>query len=308
MAPLTQEARNAAYARVIKDLGVDRIGTGVGALTLPARPGAAGQRGSALPIEREVFGVQMFEFGEMWSRPGLDYRTRAFVTVAALVGMRATDLLYRHVNIALNLGITPEEIHEVLLHGSVYGGLAAWYNGFAIANEVYVARGILEPGSGLSVTPEPPMDHDQRKEAADRVIAALGVGRIGLDPDAPFIRTMPGGPEFSTARSQTIDEFSKIHGDYGYGEVWGRPGLPLRIRSFVTMALLHVMLESHQLHIHIINALNLGISPDEIQEAQSQVGVYHGSSGWNYADTVCRFAFEQHPAASRMNTGIGSKK
>jgi 4-carboxymuconolactone decarboxylase len=297
MAVLTQSERNAAYERVIRDLGVDRIGTGHDAPALPLRPGAAGQRGSALAIESEVLGAQMFEFGEMWSRPSLDYRTRAFVTVAALVGMRATDLLYRHINIALNLGITPEEIHEMLLHGSVYGGLAAWYNGFAIANEVYVARGILEQGTGVSVTPEPPMDDDQRKQAADSVIAALGVGRIGLGPDASFIATMPGGPEFSAARTQTIDDFAKMHGDYGYGEVWGRPGLPLRIRSFVTMALLHVMLESHQLHIHIINALNLGILPDEIREAQSHVGVYHGSSGWNYADTVCRFAFEQHPAA-----------
>jgi 4-carboxymuconolactone decarboxylase len=294
---MTQSQRNAAYERIRRDLGVDRIGTGRNAPPLPPRASAAKKPGAALDIEAEIYGAQMYEFGEVWGRPGLDLRTRSFITVAALTGMRAGDPLYRHINCALNLGITPEEIHEVLLHCSSYGGSVAWENGVSVANEVFVARGILPAGSGVTVVPKPPMTYEERRAARERVVTALGVGRVGLGPDAPFLSALPGGPVL-TQQSQALEnDIAYINADFGYGELWGRPGLPLRIRSFVTMSVLQVMVESHQLHIHVANALNIGITRDEINEALCQTGVYHGSSGWHYAVTAARHVFEQHPAA-----------
>jgi 4-carboxymuconolactone decarboxylase len=88
-------------------------------------------------------------------------------------------------------------------------------------------------------------------------------------------------------------ELAWIGGHYGYGEVWGRPGLELRIRSFLTIAILQVMHENDQLHFHVNNALNLGISPEELQEALVQAGVYGGTSGWNNASNVAREVFRQ---------------
>jgi len=294
---MTQAQRNANAERVIKELGVDRMGLGPDAPKLPPRAGRGDVRGSQLPIENNIAGVLLFEFGEIWGRPGLDLKTRSFISVAALIGMRAEDLLYRHINIALNLGVTPEEIHEVLLHGSVYGGYAAWYAGAAVANEVFVARGLLEAGSGVTPAPAPPMTHEERLAARERIINTLAVSRLGLAPDAPTMTPLPGGPTFTARMDPLEQELAFIGADQGYGEVWGRPGLSLRIRSFVTMALLQVMLESSQLHIHIANALNLGVARDEINEALMQAGVYHGTSGWHHSITVARHVFEQHPAA-----------
>jgi 4-carboxymuconolactone decarboxylase len=82
-----------------------------------------------------------------------------------------------------------------------------------------------------------------------------------------------------------------VFGDYGYGEAWGREGLELRVRSFVTMAVLQSLHENDQLHLHVNNALNLGITPEEIHEAIAQTGLYAGVSGWNNATFVVRDVF-----------------
>jgi 4-carboxymuconolactone decarboxylase len=53
------------------------------------------------------------------------------------------------------------------------------------------------------------------------------------------------------------------------------------------------MHENDQLHFHINNALNLGITPEELQEALVQAGVYGGTSGWNNASNVARDVLKQ---------------
>lgn len=293
----TQAQRNADYERVRRELGVDHIGLGADAKPLPPWSGdTARKAGAALPIEAAMHGAQMYEYGEIWPRPALDYRTRSFITVAAVAAQGYPKQLYRYINIALNVGITPDEIHETLLHATSYCGLPAWESSVEVATEVFVARGILPPGPGVTVEPKPPMDEQERRAAFKRVTAGLGVGRVGLGPDAPILKALPGGPVLATKPGSLGEEIAFINADYGYGELWGREGLPLRIRSFITCAVLHVMVENHQLHIHINNAVNIGISPEEMQEALLQVAVYHGGSGWHNAVTVARHVFEQHAA------------
>ncbi len=297
MPAMTQAERIIAYERVVQELGVGRIGTTPDAKPLPPRGGRGEQRGSALPIESEILGIQMFEYGEIWGRPGLDLRTRSYITVAAHVALRVPDQLYRQINNALNLGITPEEIHEVLLHGATYGGFAAWDLAYGVANEVFVARGILEAGSGVEIMPVPAMDHAGREAARIRICNTLGVSRLGTGTDAPSLTPLPGGPTFAGRADELENEIAFINADYGYGEVWGRPGLSLRMRSFVTMSLLQTLRKNSQLHIHICNALNIGITRDEVNEALAQAGIYIGGSGWHNGVTVARHVFAQHPAA-----------
>jgi 4-carboxymuconolactone decarboxylase len=289
---MTQAEREQAYERVRRELGVDRIGTGPDAPPLPPRQvHDRAKPAEALPIEAEILGAQMIEYGEIWGRPGLAYRTRSFITMAVLAALGRNDQLYRHVNCALNIGITHEEIHETLLHAGCYSGLPAWEDGAAVVGEVLVARGVLPAGSGAAVEPKPPMDHEERRAAATRVIAALGVGRVGLGSGAPPLSPRPGSPLAAVdapGRLSFEQDAAMINADYGYGEVWGRPGLELRTRSFITMGVLQVMHEDDQLHIHTNNALNLGITPEEVYEALLHTGVYGGASGWHNATNVAR--------------------
>jgi 4-carboxymuconolactone decarboxylase len=94
-------------------------------------------------------------------------------------------------------------------------------------------------------------------------------------------------------------ELAWIGGHYGYGEVWGRPGLELRTRCFLTIAILQVMHENDQLQFHVNNALNLGITPEEVHEALVQAGLYGGTSGWSNAVGVARDVFRQRGLAGQ---------
>ena len=64
-------------------------------------------------------------WGDVWSRPGLDRRTRSCITLAVLTALRAEGEIAMHVRAALRNGLTPDEIAEVLLHTAVYAGVPA---------------------------------------------------------------------------------------------------------------------------------------------------------------------------------------
>ena len=72
-------------------------------------------------------------WGSVWSRPGLDRRTRSAVTLAALTALRAHDEIPMHVRAARRHGLTEQEIAEILLHTAVYTGAPAANAAFAIA-------------------------------------------------------------------------------------------------------------------------------------------------------------------------------
>jgi 4-carboxymuconolactone decarboxylase len=80
--------------------------------------------------------ITRYAWGEIWSRPGLERKTRSAITLAALVALRAENEIAMHVRAARRNGMTPEEISEVILHTAIYAGLPAANGAFAIANEV----------------------------------------------------------------------------------------------------------------------------------------------------------------------------
>jgi 4-carboxymuconolactone decarboxylase len=80
--------------------------------------------------------ITRYAWGEIWSRPGLERKTRSAITLAALVALRAENEIAMHVRAARRNGMTPEEIGEVILHTAIYAGLPAANGAFAIANEV----------------------------------------------------------------------------------------------------------------------------------------------------------------------------
>ena len=80
--------------------------------------------------------ITRYAWGEIWTRPGLDRRTRSAVTVTALVARGQFDELAMHVRAALRNGLTPDEIKEVLLQTAVYCGVPAANSAFAVAQRV----------------------------------------------------------------------------------------------------------------------------------------------------------------------------
>jgi 4-carboxymuconolactone decarboxylase len=75
--------------------------------------------------------------GDVWGRPGLEQKHRSMITIAVLAAMNKPEQLRSYVTGGLNLGLTREEICEVILHISVYAGFPAAIQGFAVVNEVF---------------------------------------------------------------------------------------------------------------------------------------------------------------------------
>jgi len=75
-------------------------------------------------------------WGSVWTRPGLDRRTRSAITLAVLTALGREQELALHVRAALRNGLSEDEIGEVLLHTAVYAGVPAANAAFAIAQGV----------------------------------------------------------------------------------------------------------------------------------------------------------------------------
>jgi 4-carboxymuconolactone decarboxylase len=80
--------------------------------------------------------ITRYAWGEIWTRPGLDRRTRSAITLMALIALNRERELEMHIRAALHNGLTREEIGEVLLHSAIYCGVPAANGAFAIFRDV----------------------------------------------------------------------------------------------------------------------------------------------------------------------------
>ena len=103
---------------------------------------------SAAHVERSMSGaselsapfqemLNLWPWGEVWARPGLDIETRRLITIAMLVALGRHAELEMHVREALRAGTSPSLLREVLLQAAVYAGVPAANSAFAIANRVW---------------------------------------------------------------------------------------------------------------------------------------------------------------------------
>lgn len=82
-----------------------------------------------------------FPFGDIYARPGLDLRSREIATIAALTALgNAAPQLKVHIAAGLNVGLTQEEITEVIMQMAVYAGFPAALNGLFAAKEVFATH------------------------------------------------------------------------------------------------------------------------------------------------------------------------
>lgn len=89
--------------------------------------------------------ITRYAWGEIWSRPGLDRRTRSAITLAMLAALGHDEELAMHLRAARRIGLSLEEINEVLLQVAVYAGVPAANRAFRAAEQALEDTG---PGSG----------------------------------------------------------------------------------------------------------------------------------------------------------------
>jgi 4-carboxymuconolactone decarboxylase len=108
-----------------------------GAEAVEKRMGALGEFGAPLQNLINTYG-----YGDIWSRPGLDRKTRSLIVIGMNAAINRAVEFKVHVNGALNNGCTPEEIREVCLMVALYAGIPAANDAHRIALETFKERGI----------------------------------------------------------------------------------------------------------------------------------------------------------------------
>jgi 3-oxoadipate enol-lactonase/4-carboxymuconolactone decarboxylase len=89
-----------------------------------------------------------YAWGEIWTRPGLDRRTRSLITLAMLVALNRSEEFRLHVRAAFNNGLGREDLKEVLLQTAIYCGIPAANAAFRMAEEVFAAMDREGPPAG----------------------------------------------------------------------------------------------------------------------------------------------------------------
>ena len=81
--------------------------------------------------------ITHYAWGDIWSRPGLDRRTRSMLTIAMLASLGHTDELKLHLRATRNTGVTRDEVKEVLMQVAIYAGVPAANTAFHHAQQVF---------------------------------------------------------------------------------------------------------------------------------------------------------------------------
>jgi 4-carboxymuconolactone decarboxylase len=111
------------------------------------------------------------------------------------------------------------------------------------------------------------------------------------------------GAEYVEKSMAGADSFSmpmqELSTEYCWGHVWTRPGLALRDRSLINIAMISALNRPHELKLHVKAALNNGLSRDEIREVILQVAVYCGVPAGIDSTRIAREAFAELDAAKQ---------
>lgn len=196
-------------------------------------------------------------YGAVWSRPGLAIEDRMICALAALGSIRAPASTRRHVGAALDLGLSPESIVETFIQIGIYAGFAMTEEAVALANEVFEARGVPLPDNPV---------RDDPLEALD------GRGR-GLMNQLHGARADGG---YAAPDNAVTSQLYPLAIQYGYGEIWFRPGIGHRQRALAAVASFTALKMDWQIAKFGQAALNMGLSKTEVIEAIVQTAPISG--------------------------------
>ena len=196
-------------------------------------------------------------FGVVWNRPGLALPDRMLAALAALCSVQRLNHLRRHIAAALDLGLVPRSIVEVFIQCGIYAGLPASEDAMAVAEAVYTERSIALPA-------EPPRD-DPIDELDRR-------GRALLES----FHGERGYSGYASPDNPVTQALYPVAIQYGYGEIWDRPGLDRRQRALIAVAAFTALKLEGQVEKFGRSALNAGLTKTEIIETVIQTGPYSG--------------------------------
>lgn len=203
--------------------------------------------------------------GKLWRRPDLSPRDRSLVTLSALIARNQTAELPIYVNLALDSGVTPRELSEVITHLAFYAGWGNAMAAVAVVKDIFAERGI-----GVDQLPAAspgllPLDEAAEAQRAARVRQDVG----------PVV---PGLEQFTT--------------DVLFRDLWLRPDLAPRDRSLVTVSALITAGQVAQVSYHLNRAMDNGLTRAQAAEMVAHLAFYAGWPNAFSAVPVVKSVFE----------------
>ena len=196
-------------------------------------------------------------YGAIWSRPGLALDDRMVCALAALGAVQRLPKLGRHVGAALDLGLSARTILEILIQIGIYAGFAASEEAVGAASAVFAARGVAIP----------------EETAREDSLEALSARGRALMQQLHGERATQG---YAAPGNEVTGALYPLAVQYGYGEIWFRPGLDLRRRALVAVAAFTALKLDGQVKKFGQSALNMGLSRTEVIEAVIQTAPFSG--------------------------------
>ena len=198
----------------------------------------------------------------LWQRAGLTPRDRSIVTVTAVIARNQPILLTEQLQLALDNGVKPSELSEIITHLAFYSGWGNAMAAVAIAHDVFVERGI---GADQLPAASPPL--------------------LALDEAAETARATSVEKNTGPASPGLVRDTT----DVLFRDLWLRPGLAPRDRSLVTVSALISAGKVEQIPFHLNRAMNSGLTKVEAQELISHLAYY---AGWPNSFSAAPVALE----------------
>jgi 4-carboxymuconolactone decarboxylase len=225
---------------------------GGGQITGGSSPGAW----DIAPDLERILGEALF--GTIWTRLALTPVQREMITLSCLIVMNREVQLKRHLGNALNVGLTPNQVVELIIHDTWYSGAPAGIQALTLCKGVFEERGIDFTPARIHDASEDPDSLFQRGDEYRR-------NYMGTTSAA-----RPAPP------TQAERELGRTTGEYYWGATWTRPGLDLPSRCICTMTCLAALGREGPLKSHIRGALNIGFTQDQIIEVFGHMTLYAG--------------------------------
>jgi 4-carboxymuconolactone decarboxylase len=206
--------------------------------------------------------------GDVWKRPGLTPRDRSIVTLAALIARQQTVEMPYYLNVALDNGVKPREISEVITHLAFYSGWGNAAAAVAVTKPVFAQRKI---GSNQLPLASP---------------ALLPIDAASEAKRAAFV-----AEQFATVAPGVVQNTT----DVLFRDLWLRPDLAPRDRSLVTISALIASGQVAQLPGHLNRAMDNGLTQAEASEALTHLAFYVGWPNVFSALPAAKEVFQKRP-------------
>lgn len=206
--------------------------------------------------------------GDLWKRPDLSPRDRSIVTLAALIARNQPIEMPYHVRLALDNGVKPGEISEIVTHLAFYSGWANAMSAVAVVKDIFAQRGIgadqLPPASP-ELLPIDQAAEERREASVQQNVGPVSSGLVHYTRELLF------------------------------HDLWLRPGLAPRDRSLVTVSALIASGQIAQIPYHLNRAMDNGLTKAQASEALTHLAFYAGWPNVFSAVPVVKGVFESRP-------------